>query len=295
MALIFIFVDGVGLGEGNEPNPFFTHVYPSFELLTGGKFIQAAKPIVSNNHVFKAIDANLGVEGLPQSGTGQTTLFTGVNAAELIGKHFGPFPHSGIKHLLTEQSVFHDALAKGKSVCFLNAYPPVFFELSERRNRWSCTTLMAKSAGLQLNSTAHILNGTALTAEIIQNAWREQLNIAIPEITATQAGQRLLKVAADKDFLLYEYYLTDKAGHSQSPEKARRVLQTLDEFLMEIISNKNETDLLIITSDHGNLEDLSTKSHTRNKVPFVALGEGASHFSQIESLQDVKEAVIRFI
>lgn len=295
MALIFIFIDGVGLGDGNEQNPFYADSYPSFELLTGGKFIHTAKPVISDNHVFKPIDANLGVEGLPQSGTGQTTLFTGVNAAELIGKHFGPFPHSGIKHLLTGQSIFHDVLAKGKKACFLNAYPPVFFELSERRNRWSCTTLMAKSAGLKLNSTEDVLNETALTAEIIQDAWREQLNIPIPEITAAQAGRRLLKAAADTDFLLYEYYLTDKAGHSQSADKARRVLRPLDEFLMEIISNKKKNDLLIITSDHGNLEDLSTKSHTRNKVPFFVLGEGASHFSHIESLQDVKAAIIGFI
>lgn len=295
MALIFIFIDGVGLGDGNEQNPFYADSYPSFELLTGGKFIHTAKPVISDNHVFKPIDANLGVEGLPQSGTGQTTLFTGVNAAELIGKHFGPFPHSGIKHLLTGQSIFHDVLSKGKKACFLNAYPPVFFELSERRNRWSCTTLMAKSAGLKLNSTEDVLNETALTAEIIQNAWREQLNIPIPEITAAQAGRRLLKVAADTDFLLYEYYLTDKAGHSQSAEKARRVLKPLDEFLMEIISNKKEEDLLIITSDHGNLEDLSTKSHTRNAVPLFVLGDGAQHFNNINSLEDVKAAVIVFI
>lgn len=295
MAVIMIFVDGVGLGKESGKNPFYINSYPAFEEISGGKFTASRNSIIRKNHLFKAIDANLGVEGLPQSGTGQTTLFSGVNASKTIGKHFGPYPHSGIKPLLKEASIFKELLEKGKKPYFVNAYPPVFFELSKKRKRWSCTTLMVKSAGLKLNSTEEILNESALTAEIVQNAWREQLNLNIPEITTEEAAQRLLKIIPGYDFLLYEYYLTDKAGHSQSHENAKRVLILLDEFLDYIIHHKKPEDILLMTSDHGNLEDLSTKSHTRNKVPLVVLGEGAEQFSVIESLVDVKEAVISCI
>lgn len=291
MAVIFIFIDGVGLGEANKANPFFVEPYESFQILTGGDFNNTADPVQSSSHIFKPIDANLEVEGLPQSGTGQTSLFTGVNASKEIGKHFGPFPHSGIKHLLREQSVFHAVIEMGKKPFFINAYPPIFFEHSKRRNRWSCTTLMTQSAGMKLNSTEEVLDEIALTAEIIQNAWRERLGIDIPKIDAQEAGQRLLNMAGEYDLVLYEYYLTDKAGHSQKQENAVLVLDTLNAFLLYIIKHKRSSDTLVITSDHGNLEDLSTKTHTRNKVPLFVMGEGIDHFNNVDSLIGVKDKI----
>ncbi|WP_409029234.1 alkaline phosphatase family protein [Gracilimonas sediminicola] len=295
MAVIFIFIDGVGLGEKDSSNPFFENRYESFEILTDGHFSKEAKPVQQKDHLYKPIDANLGVEGLPQSGTGQTALFTGRNAAKEIGKHFGPFPHSGIKPFLKKESVFHGVKEMGKKPYFMNAYPPIFFEYAQKRNRWSCTTLMTKSADLKLNSTEDVLNESALTAEIVQNAWREKLGIDIPKITPNEAANRLLNVVPDYDLVLYEYYLTDKAGHNQSPEDAERVLKPLDEFLLQIIKEKRNSDTLVITSDHGNLEDLSTKTHTRNKVPLFILGEISADFDQVESLTDVKEIMLKSI
>ena len=295
MAVIFIFIDGVGIGESSPENPFFKRQYESFEWLSGGTFT-SERPIISKkDHLFKPIDANLGIEGLPQSGTGQTTLFTGENASKLIGKHFGPYPHSGIKTLLQEQSIFHAVKDIGRKPYFMNAYPPIFFEIAGKRNRWSCTTLMTKSAGMRLNSTQDVLDEKALTAEIVQNAWRDRLGIDIPKITATDAAQRLLNVLPDHDLVLYEYYLTDKAGHNQSHEDAQRVLETLDEFLHHIIQNKRKDDLLVITSDHGNVEDLGTKSHTRNPVPLFVVGEGANSFQAAESLMDVKPLILNHL
>lgn len=292
MAVIFIFIDGVGIGEASSENPFFVDSYESFQILSGEGFNKDGELISSSNHIYKPIDANLGVEGLPQSGTGQTTLFTGENASKLIGKHFGPYPHTGIKHLLKEQSIFHAVKEVGKKPYFINAYPPVFMEYSKKRNRWSCTTLMTQSAGFTLNSTKEVLNEEALTAEIVQNAWRERLDIDIPKINATQAAQRLLNVVPNYDLVMYEYYLTDKAGHNKKLEDARTVLKTLDEFLLHIIKNKRSEDVLVITSDHGNLEDLSVKTHTRNTVPLFVMGEEVEAFSEIKSLFDVKEGIL---
>lgn len=292
MAVIFIFIDGIGLGESNNTNPFSINNYESFQILSGENFHRNGNTIHTPNHLFKAIDANLEVEGLPQSGTGQTTLFTGENASKVIGKHFGPYPHSEIKYLLKEQSIFHAVQEMGLKPFFINAYPPIFFEHSERRNRWSCSTLMTRSAGMKLNSTEEILNEEALTAEIVQNAWRERLDIDIPKINATDAANRLLQIVPNYDVVMYEYYLTDKAGHSQKMDNAEWVLNTLDEFLLQIIREKRSEDLLVITSDHGNLEDLSTKTHTRNEVPLIVYGEGADALSMVDSLIDVKDGIL---
>ena len=295
MAVIFIFIDGVGIGNESKENPFYIDSYESFEILSGENFFKKRNGVKQSNHIYKAIDANLEVEGLPQSGTGQTTLFTGENASKVIGKHFGPYPHSGIKHLLKKQSIFHSVKEMGKKPYFMNAYPPIFFEYANRRNRWSCTTLMTKSADVRLNSTEDIIAEKALTAEIVQNAWREKLDINIPKITATDAAKRLLNVVPDHDLVLYEYYLTDKAGHNKSIDDARRVLKPLDEFLLHIIKHKRNEDVLVITSDHGNLEDLSVKTHTRNEIPLFVMGEGIEHFNDVKSLVGVKDGIMKSV
>lgn len=293
MSVIFLFIDGVGLGEEDDHNPFTQNDCEAFTRMTGGQpFTDKAEKITENGHLFKPIDATLGVDGLPQSGTGQTALFTGVNAPQTIGKHYGPFPHSGIKHLLREQSIFHKAQRQGKSCHFINAYPDIFFEKSRRRNRWSCTTLMTKSAGLPLNTAQTVKDERAITAGITQQGWREKLNIDIPGISPRQAATRLLERSNDYDLLLYEYYLTDKAGHSQDPGKAKEVLSTYEQFLSELINRKSTKDTIVLSSDHGNLEDLSVKTHTLNRVPLFVLGPGATAFSGAESILDITPAIL---
>jgi len=54
-----------------------------------------------------------------------------------------------------------------------------------------------------------------------------------------------------------------------------------------------EEDVLIITSDHGNLEDASVRTHTMNKVPVVVLGKKADSVNmQISSLVDIMPFVL---
>ena len=296
MAVIFLFIDGVGLGEEESQNPFFRHPYRAFRAMAGERpFSRGSGEIYKNGHLFKGIDATLGVEGLPQSGTGQTTLFTGINAAQKIGKHFGPFPHSGIKPFLRQDSIFKKIGSKGKSGCFMNAYPDLFFQKAQEKNRWSCTTLMTKSADIRLHTEEDVRKGRAVTAEITQQAWREMLDIDVPEISEEEASSRLLGMAEEKDFVLYEYYLTDKAGHAQNAEKAEEVIGRFDRFLMHLIDNRREQDTLILSSDHGNVEDLSVKTHTLNRVPLFVMGPGAGHFREVNSIQGVTPAIVEIV
>lgn len=296
MSVIFLFIDGVGLGENKKTNPFTLAEYSAFRRMAGDQpFLKEAEPVREKHHLFKAVDANLKVRGLPQSGTGQTALFTGNNASKEIGKHFGPFPHSGIKHLLREQSIFLKAQRMGKSCHFINAYPDIFFEKARKRNRWSCTTLMTKSAGLPLNTTVTVKENRAITAGLNQQAWREMLDIDVPKIAPEDAADRLLARSEEYDLLLYEYYLTDKAGHTQKEEDAENVLGTYSRFLMHLISEKNKEDTLVLCSDHGNIEDLGTKTHTRNRVPLFVQGPGAETFDTAESILDVTPGILKVL
>ena len=292
MAVLFVFVDGFGIGENSSQNPLATENLVSFSFFTKSNGVHKECGNRDENSIlFKKTDANLDVDGLPQSGTGQTTLFTGINASKKIGKHFGPFPHSKIKPLLQKKSLFHKALTMGKNPHFLNAYPDIFFEKSEKRNRWSCTTLMTKSAGLPLNRLEDVLQERAITAEIVQSAWRSMLNLDVPSIKPEDASERALNALEMYDLVLYEYYLTDKAGHSQKRDTADQVLKVLDRFLIHIIKNKKPADTLVICSDHGNIEDLSTKTHTRNPVPLFVHGE-TGPFLNANSILDVTPGIL---
>jgi len=293
MAVIFLFIDGVGLGDPGDQNPFNRNSHSAFDRMAGDQlFSRLAEPVIERDHIFKGIDARLDVEGLPQSGTGQVTLFTGENAAKKVGRHFGPFPHSKTRPLLKERNVFTRAHERGKSGIFMNAYPDIFFERAQRSNRWSCTTLMTKSAGIELHTTKDVREGRAITAEITQEAWREMLGIDVPEIEPWEASRRLLRMGEKNDLVLYEYYLTDKAGHEQNHEKADAVISRFAAFLERIMDEKRMEDTIVLSSDHGNIEDLSVKTHTLNKVPLFVYGPGAERFTKVESIIDVTPAIL---
>ena len=295
MSLIFVFIDGVGLGDENPENPFCeADSFPAFFKLAGNRAMTKYAPVYYRaGHIFLHIDACLGVDGLPQSGTGQATLLSGTNASKILGRHFGPYPHSKIRYLLEKHSLFRQISEIEKSFYFMNAFPEVFFERAKARNRWSCCTLMTRSAGLQLNSLDEVKHGNAITAGLRQDYWRANLDLDVPEISEEEAADRSLRKAEEKDLVLVEYYLTDKAGHNQDPEYARKMLIRIDRFLNRIIEKKSESTTLLVTSDHGNIEDLSTKTHTLNKIPLFADGPLAIFFREVQSIIDVTPAIVK--
>ena len=294
MSLLFIFVDGIGIGQPGYKNPLSTNRLSFFEEIANQSHLHTDSEFINTtNLLIKPIDANLDMPGLPQSGTGQTALFTGKNGAEIVGRHFGPYPHSKLKPFLKEDSFFNNLKKNGKSPYFLNAYPPIFFEHAQRRNRWSCSTLMVKSSGQALNSTDKVMKGEAITAELMGDYWRAKLNINLPKRNPADVADIILEQTRRHDVTLLEYYLTDKAGHSKSDKEATDVLNRLDSVLTAIIK-KMKSETIIISSDHGNLEDLSVKTHTRNPVPLIAVGPAAEIFSNSENIMDVYNGIMNY-
>lgn len=296
MSLIFLFIDGVGLGKEQPENPFTDRVYESFYYITNGQpFTDKARTIQNGRTFFTSIDACLGVDGLPQSGTGQATLFSGVNTSRKLGRHFGPYPHSKIRKYLRETSIFQKFHKANADTYFINAFPDIFFEYAMKKNRWSSTTYMAREAGLKLNSINEVLEKKAITAEITQNIWRSRFSNQVPVISEQEAANRLVQAADKYKLVLMEYYLTDKAGHSRDMKQSHEVLSRLNRFLLGLLKCAEEkSHTVIMTSDHGNLEDLSVKTHTRNKVPFFISGTDSHHFYDIQSIQDVTPMCLKW-
>jgi 2,3-bisphosphoglycerate-independent phosphoglycerate mutase len=54
-------------------------------------------------------------------------------------------------------------------------------------------------------------------------------------------------------------------------------------------------DTLLLTSDHGNVESLAAPAHTRNPVPLLAFGPGASDFAAVTDISQVADAIVSSI
>ncbi|MEM9998292.1 MAG: alkaline phosphatase family protein [Bacteroidota bacterium] len=296
--LLFVFLDGVGLGPATADNPLATNALPAFARLAGGHAWTDAAPVLdAERHVFRSIDANLGVDGLPQSGTGQATLFSGVNCAALAGRHYGPYPHSTSKPVLREHNLFatlHRALATDQpadAVCaFANAYPTRFFEVMRKRKRWTVTSLCCYASGVQLRRADELERHEALFADLTGVGWPGQ---SLPTRSEAEAAHDLVGLASAHRVTLFEFWLTDKVGHAQDPDRARTLLTSLDRFLGALLDALPDDVLLVVSSDHGNIEDLGTKSHTRHPVPLIAIGPHAGMLAGVEDLAGVLPALVR--
>ena len=108
MKVIFLFIDGVGLRGPATDNPVNPEVCPTLCRLIA----QHSVPI----------DACLSVPGLPQSATGQATMFTGVNAPVFMGRHCEGFPGPSLRKKIEEDNLFLRLKALGKRVRFADAY-----------------------------------------------------------------------------------------------------------------------------------------------------------------------------
>jgi hypothetical protein len=216
-----------------------------------------------------------------------------VNCAKLAGRHYGPFPHSSSKPVIGANNLFIDAArVTDTAPIFANAYPDRFFRYIERTQRWTVTTLCCAAAGIRLRTREDLRERMAVSADITGRAWPEpDSNHEV--ITSQQAGRRLTRLSEESGLTVFEYFETDKAGHSRDFARAADVLARLDGLLQGILDSLRPDQSLVVTSDHGNLEDLSRKTHTRNPVPLIVHGPAARHFRDVHGLASVKPAVLK--
>ena len=86
-------------------------------------------------------------------------------------------------------------------------------------------------------------------------------------------------------------------GHAQDREAARSVLRNLARMIRRVLASLDLTSTtIILTSDHGNIEDLSTRSHTLNPVPTIIWGAGSQQVAnRISSLADITPAIVSLL
>lgn len=295
MSLLLVFLDGVGVGA-NDPatNPFLharadtlRELFGAIPTLNNGVYSSSRARLVPT-------DALLGMPGLPQSGTGQTTIFTGINASAAIGHHYGPYPNDELRAILKRDNVFKQLAARGKRIAFANAYPPIFFErLAIHKARRTATMQAALAGGARFRDVNDLQAGTAVSGFSITNAEWVKRGARLPIITRRQAGRILMHIARENDFTAFEYALTDIAGHKGDRDWIVDTIEEVDELLAGILDELDDQVTVLFTSDHGNIEDWTAKGHTLNPSLTIVLGPGRDQIAEnISSLTDITPTVI---
>lgn len=304
--VIFIFLDGVGIGDCSAHNPFYLCRPGYLPFFSGNQGWPDKTPV-------KPIDPLLGVAGFPQSATGQTTLYTGVSIPGMINMHRGSYPDKVMRKIIKNHSLLFQLKKKSVPAAFINAYP-VYTRLftSEHirilndgrmhfsnefpelfKKRISVTTCMLVSAGQQPFGETDIIKEKTIYQDYTNRSLRER-GLTLPEFSPEKAAKIIYKKSREYAFILYEYFQTDVYGHRKSMVERIDLIEKLNRLLKALVSRLDrETDTLVITSDHGNLEDGSTRGHTLNPVPLITWGRESGHIrKKIESIDQITPAII---
>lgn len=230
--------------------------------------VPTLRPLVDGG---RALDAALGVPGLPQSGTGQTCWLTGQDAVRQMGEHFGPHPGPTLQRLLRAGGLPGRLTRVGGQAALANHYPPPYFAAQARRARPGCFPYAFQAAGLPLNPPG--VPGIPATLGLSYAApWPPQT----PLDELARLGGKLAAAARSHDLIVCDLWFGDFLGHQgRDPTPpgvagaARAYLTRVDALLTGLLEAGAR---VVLTSDHGNLENLRVKAHTLARVPFAGVG-----------------------
>lgn len=254
------------------------------------------------------VDTTFGVEGRPQSASNQTAIFTGHPAPRILGRHVLGYPNAPLKGLLAEHSIVRKVTAAGQRATFANAYPAGYLDALALRRRpsegadvqipprflrklkASASTLAMAAGGVALRTLDDARHGEGLTHDV-DGSTAARRKLVVPARTAQEAATIFWRLSTD--FTLFEHYLADEAGHAQDLSAAERALETFDAFARAVLDQRPEDCQVLICSDHGNVEDLSTRGHTRNPVAVLSFGEG--RLPAMQTVADVGNAALALL
>jgi 2,3-bisphosphoglycerate-independent phosphoglycerate mutase len=301
MRVLLLFLDGIGLGDDDPTvNPFAVAHMPHLTALTNGhRWLRTIGKQEHTRATFIPTDPRMGVSGRPQSGTGQAAILTGLNVPQRIGEHYGPKPNAATRDILAHDNLFKQVVGAGKRAALLDAYPDgLHHDIARGKTLRSSIQLAAHEAGLPLFGIQDLLDRRALTPEWTGKSWHDYLKLYdTPVYTPFEAGQQLVRLANDYDFAMHSHWMTDHVGHRGPLTLGVELLELFDGVMAGVLDSwPDEEGVVIITSDHGNLEDISSRNHTENDVPTLIIGNARHQVAEkLRTLADITPAILRLL
>ena len=300
MRVALLFIDGVGIGPPDpRSNPLAREQFLQSQFLDGSG---AALP---PGGWLQSLDTTFGMPGRPQSASNQTAIYAAVDAPRLVEGHVAGYPSAALRRLLKERSIAQKIRAARRTVTSANVYPLSYLDAlglphakseadgvvipheHHRRLRASASVLAMAAGEVPLRTFHDARRGRGLTHDI-DGALAKRRGWQVPTRTPTEAAEVFWELS--QDFTLFEHFLADEAGHAQDADAALAALRTFDAFAREVISRRPADTCVIVCSDHGNVEDLSTRNHTTH--PVAALTFGLEGPRALRTVADVGRLVL---
>lgn len=255
--VVWLALDGVGHPGDAPPGSVWEQHLPTL------------RPLIDAG---AALDATLGVAGLPQSGTGQSCWLTGTDAVRYMGEHFGPHPGPTLQRLLRHASLPVRLAQAGARAALANHYVPQYLEAQARRPRMGCFPFSFTAAAWPLNPP-----GVPPLGATLGLGYREPFAAAHGLAEVSRLGRELARAAHAHDLIVADLWFGDLLGHlgrgegaaAEAHAAAFAYLARVDALLLGLLDAGAR---VVVGSDHGNLENLNTKSHTVARVPFAGVG-----------------------
>jgi len=123
----------------------------------------------------------------------------------------------------------------------------------------------------------------------------------VPEMACADIAKAVAKDVGNYDFIVLNFAAPDMVAHTGNLRAAVKACEAVDTGLKTIFDAVNkESGLLLITADHGNVEQLVNPKtgdpdteHTNNPVPFFMVGEMAKDWQVRDgSLADIAPTIL---
>ncbi|MCU0496216.1 MAG: hypothetical protein MUF87_02555 [Anaerolineae bacterium] len=289
MHILLIFLDGIGLGIDDPTiNPFAAaHTPTLWRLANDHRWLSITGYQESDQALFIPTDAQLGLAGKPQSGTSQAAILTGRNIPQLIGRHYGPKPDAETRALLENDNFFKQVIQQGQQAALINAYPPTLLHnIARGKTLRSSIQHAVYAAGLPLFDHHALYREDAMSEDWTGQAWRDYLQYTDTPLYSPQAaGKQMIELSRRYDFAFFSHWMTDTVGHRGTVEEGVALIELFDQVMQGALETWHDSEgLIIITSDHGNLEAMDDRHHTENRVPTVVIGQKKALFSDLTDL-----------
>ena len=281
MRVALLFIDGVGVGSRD----------PHFNPLARGEWLLSQFEDGTGTSLpgggLSLLETTFGVPGRPQSATNQTAILTGEPAPRLVGRHVLGFPDAALREILLRASVVKRLVAARHRATFVNGYPAGYLAAlglphaparvpdvvipakARRRLRPSSTTLAFAAGEVPLRTLEQYRAGEALAHDVTGERGRAR-GMDIPLRTPEEAAEIFWRTAEGVDFTLFEHFLADEAGHARDMALAESALGSFDAFARAVLRRRPVDARVLVCSDHGNVEDLRIRNHTRAPVALLS-------------------------
>ena len=297
MRVALLFIDGVGIGRRDpEVNPLARGEF----LLS--QFQNGTGTALPPGGAMAEVDTTFGVPGRPQSATNQTAILTGLPAPRILGKHLLGYPNAALREILSEHSLVKQVVDAGHVALFANAYPAGYLdalglarrpsshpdvtipEKAKRGLRPSASLEAMAAGGVVIHTLDDARDGRAITHDI-DGERAQRRGFRVPRRTPEEAAEIFWAAAASAQLVMFEHFLADEAGHARDMPAALQALTTFDRFARAVVASRPDESQVIVCSDHGNVEDLSTRSHTLGRVAVLWFGSESDR--QVRAIADV--------